>query len=193
MKRRHHHGALRQALVQAGLDLLDSEGSEGVTIRAVARAAGVSHAAPVNHFPDRRALLTGIAIACFEQLQAAVAGGDWQAAPTPRARLHGLASVLVGYGLANPHRYRLMWRQDLLNAGDSALKALTDGVFELVGEALGDFAEPAAISRMSRVVALCAALHGYVLLRIDGGFDTFDDELTGLPRYLAVVDSMLPG
>ena len=74
-----HHGNLREALLQASLSLLDSGGPEGVTIRAVARETGVSHAAPVNHFKDREALLTGLAVQLF--------GG--------RSRFFGVGRVLL--------------------------------------------------------------------------------------------------
>lgn len=192
MKRGHHHGALKTALVEAGLTLLDTEGVEAVTIRAVARIAGVSHAAPVNHFPDRRALLTAIAAHGFGELMLVVAAAGLDGLPSPRERLYALIDAFHAYGIAHPNRYRLMWRQDMLDAYDPALKALTDGVFDLVIRILADFDDPPRVSAMSRVVALCSAIHGYVLLRIDGNFDSFVDERTGQPRHLAIVEALLP-
>ncbi|MBL4791169.1 MAG: helix-turn-helix transcriptional regulator [Kordiimonadaceae bacterium] len=53
-----HHGDLKRTLFSVAVSLLDQHGVSGVTIRAVARSAGVSHGAPVNHYKDRRALLT---------------------------------------------------------------------------------------------------------------------------------------
>ena len=192
MKRGQHHGALRPALVEAGLLLLDSEGIEAVTIRAVARLAGVSHAAPVNHFPDRRSLLTAIAARCFEELTQAVAPRGRRPAPTARKRLYALVDAFYAYGLANPNRYRLMWRQDLLDAADPAIKALTDDVFERVAKSLEGIEKPPRISEMSRFVAMCSAIHGYVLLRIDGNFDSYVDERTGQPRHHAIIEALLP-
>ena len=192
MKRGQHHGALRPALVEAGLSLLDSEGIEAVTIRAVARLAGVSHAAPVNHFPDRRSLLTAIAARCFEELTQAVAPRGRRPAPTARKRLYALVDAFYAYGLANPNRYRLMWRQDLLDAADPAIKALTDDVFERVAKSLEGIEKPPRISEMSRIVAMCSAIHGYVLLRIDGNFDSYVDERTGQPRHHAIIEALLP-
>ena len=55
-----HHGDLKRSLIDVAISLLDQHGIPGVTIRAVARGAGVSHSAPVNHYKDRRALLTAI-------------------------------------------------------------------------------------------------------------------------------------
>lgn len=191
MKPSHHHGKLRAALIAAGIALLDAGGVEAVSIRAVARAAGVSHAAPVNHFADRRALLTAIAAECLGELNQMIAF-DWQQMPTARERIHALADAFHRYGLATPNRYRLMWRQDMLDTTDTLLRSLTDGLFALVAEALVDFGEPPKVSAMSRTVAVCSAIHGYVLLRIDGNFIGFVDERTVQPRHRAVLDALLP-
>ena len=191
MKQSHHHGQLKAALIAAGIELLDSGGVEAVTIRAVARAVGVSHAAPVNHFPDRRALLTAIAAECLGELKQTIAL-DWQQMPTARERIYAVTDAFHGYGLASPNRYRLMWRQDMLDTTDPVLTSLTNGLFELVAEALLDFGDPPKVSAMSRVVAVCSAIHGYVLLRIDGNFIGYVDEKTGQPRHLAILESLLP-
>ncbi|MFE6870752.1 TetR/AcrR family transcriptional regulator [Kitasatospora sp. NPDC057692] len=79
----YHHGALPEALVGAAFELLDERGQEKVTMREVARRAGVSPGAPFRHFADRRALMTAVAdraLADFERWQraemAAAAGAD---------------------------------------------------------------------------------------------------------------------
>lgn len=191
MKRGQHHGALKAALVEAGLELLDSDGVEAVTIRAVARKVGVSHAAPINHFPDRRALLTAIATHCFMELKREIADTESLRRPTPHEQIFALIDAFYAYGLAKPNRYRLMWRQDRLDAADPALKRLTDDVFDLVARSLKGFGDPPRISAMSRIVAVCSAIHGYVLLRIDGNFDSHVDERTGRPRHHAIVEALL--
>lgn len=192
MKRGHHHGALKQALVDAALEILDLEGVEAVTIRAVARKAGVSHAAPVNHFPDRRALLTAVAIFCFEELKTAIARTGFAEGSDPRRNMTAFVDAFHDYGLAKPNRYRLMWRRDMLDADDSALNAMTDGLFENVTEMMTAFGEPPNGSIMSRVVAACSIIHGYVLLRIDGNFIGVADEKTGHPRHIALIEALLP-
>ena len=59
--RGYHHGNLREALLEAALRIADSEGVEAISMRALAREAGVSSAAPFRHFPDKQALLDAIA------------------------------------------------------------------------------------------------------------------------------------
>jgi AcrR family transcriptional regulator len=191
MKRNHHHGNLRAALVDAGIMLLDTKGIEAVTVRAVARGAGVSHAAPVNHFPDRRALLTAIAADCLRELAQIIAAKQRDKG-TARERICALADAFHDYGLANPNRYRLMWRQDMLDTDDAVLKSLTDGLFESVAASMMTFGDPPKISAMSRIVAVCSAIHGYVLLRIDGAFQGYEDEKTGALRHRAVLEALLP-
>src|SRR5215207_8044733 len=77
----YHHGDLRDALVRAALDILVNEGPEALTLRGVARAAGVSQAAPYRHFADRRALVAAVAEEGFKRLQRAMFG-DGTAAPS---------------------------------------------------------------------------------------------------------------
>lgn len=192
MTRRHGHESLKSALIAAALDLLDAHGSDAITIRAVARMAGVSHAAPVNHFADRRALLTAVAVQCFDELQALVDRAMSDHHADARAQLYAMTEAFCTYGLSKPGRYRLMWRRDMLDASDPALNAHTDILFALVGQVAEQFGEPADISLMSRVVAICSAIHGYVMLRIDGNFEGYVDEKTDQPRHRALIDALLP-
>ncbi len=73
---RYHHGALRQALVAAALEILEQEGLGALGLRAVARRVGVSQTAPYRHFADKAALLAATARAGFEALDAALCDGS---------------------------------------------------------------------------------------------------------------------
>src|SRR5471030_1466849 len=68
----YHHGALRAALIRSAREILESEGYEALTLRAAARRAGVSQAAPYNHFADKAALLAAIAALGFKEFAAAM-------------------------------------------------------------------------------------------------------------------------
>jgi AcrR family transcriptional regulator len=91
----YQHGDLREALVQAGLKLLAESGVEGLSLRAAAQLAGVSHAAPYRHFRDKRALVAAIAERGFRMLTASMRA---EAAPVPPADTgERLIALGVGY------------------------------------------------------------------------------------------------
>ncbi len=113
-KRTYHHGDLRAALVEAGLAIVEREGVAGVSLRAVARRANVSHAAPYHHFASKAELLAAIAAAGFDRLVTTIdrVAGEM----TLRSHLDGLRAVGSGYlrfGLENPGVFRLMFRPEL--------------------------------------------------------------------------------
>src|SRR3989440_5511552 len=97
----YHHGALREALLQAAERVLEREGLAGLTLRAVAREAGVSHAAPTHHFGDLTGLLSELAAIGYRMFHAAmVASHNSETHPL----LKGMASAhaLAAYAQAHP-------------------------------------------------------------------------------------------
>ncbi|MFZ5669219.1 MAG: TetR/AcrR family transcriptional regulator [Pseudomonadota bacterium] len=185
----YHHGALREALLDQAITLLDAEGVEAVTIRAVARATGVSHAAPVNHFESRNALLTAMATGFFNDLAHEVArrlrpdaGG--------RDRVRAFAEALFAYGLGHPHRYRLLWRRDLL-IEDEALRTSMDGIYDRLIVELEALPLPGGKSPHTVATALWSLTHGYLVMRMDDVFEARDDEITSQTRLEAMLDLIL--
>lgn len=189
---RYHHGALREALLAEAMKILDAEGVDAVTIRAVAREVGVSHTAPANHFASRSALLTALATAAFRQVDAAVAQRLRSTRAQRRDRIRVFADELLAFGLKHPQRYRLMWRRDLLEE-DAELQAAMDGLYDqLIAELQAQAGKP-KLSAHTLAVALWSMTHGYVLMRLDGNFEERRDELTGAPRFQAMVELVLAG
>ncbi|WP_330230847.1 TetR/AcrR family transcriptional regulator [Nocardia sp. NBC_00508] len=136
----YHHGALRDALLAACLRLIETEGLAAVSLRRVAREAGVSTAAPYHHFPDRAALLATLSTQGFQLLgeQLAAARAD---AATPMAALTALADTYVRFSREQPAYFRLMFRPELsqpdkhpdaMAAGDAAFAVLADAIAECV-------------------------------------------------------------
>src|SRR3954464_5676258 len=78
----YHHGALRDALLKAAETVLERDGLQGLTLRAVAREAGVSHAAPTHHFGELTGLVSELAAIGFRQFNAAMAAAD-SSGPSP--------------------------------------------------------------------------------------------------------------
>lgn len=131
----YHHGDLRNALIQAGLAILAEEGSQALTLRAVARRAGVSHAAPYRHFTDKEALLAAIAEQGFQMLAAAASAAADGYPSDPAAQLAEAGWAYVQFALAHPAHLRVMFggligtptaHPGLRSAGETAFNRLVD-------------------------------------------------------------------
>ncbi|SEE37367.1 transcriptional regulator, TetR family [Streptomyces sp. 2131.1] len=110
-----HSNSLRERLIDAGVDLVMTDGSASLGLREIARRAGVSHGAPRRYFPTHHALLSAIARRGFAdlatRLTAATEGGQ-----TPRARLRALADAFLEYAGEHGGMFELMFRHDLLDS-----------------------------------------------------------------------------
>jgi AcrR family transcriptional regulator len=110
--RPYHHGDLRAALLRAGEAELSERGIEAFSLRAVAKRAGVSHAAPAHHFGDANGLLTALAAEGFRQFRAMQAAREAQADKTPRAQMIAAGLGYVDFALARTALFRLMHASD---------------------------------------------------------------------------------
>ncbi|MCX4539075.1 TetR/AcrR family transcriptional regulator [Streptomyces sp. NBC_01565] len=164
-------GPLRERLVDAGVELVLSEGTASVGLREIARRAGVSHGAPRRYFPTHRALLSAIARRGFEELGARSAAATAGTA-VPRDELAALARVYVAYALERRGMFELMFRHDLLDSGEQSgppdgprLREATLPMFqrvtELVARCRAQALEP---STAVTAAALWANLHGIAQL-----------------------------
>lgn len=163
----YHHGALRAALVLAALEML--EAGEPFSLRAVARRAGVSPAAPYRHFPERASLEAALAVHGLHELMSDLTAGT--PAPTSAAEVGGLAVEYVRFALRRPALFRLMFGQGCDDRDDERVRA---------ARALHDYLEAvmAAVFPQSDPVALATAgwslAHGLACLHLDGKLDRDD-------------------
>src|SRR5665213_933928 len=109
LARPYHHGDLSRALVQAGRRILEREGPAALSLRAVAREAGVSPAAPYHHFKDKCELLNAVAQQGWMELGAAVSRARAKA-PGPREALSEIGVAYVCFARENPALYRIMYK-----------------------------------------------------------------------------------
>ncbi|WP_267423650.1 MULTISPECIES: TetR/AcrR family transcriptional regulator [unclassified Curtobacterium] len=119
----YHHGSLREVLVTEGRQLLMEEGAQAVTIRGLAKRAGVSHSAPLRHFPDRDALLDAIAAEGFDELTAALGAADRH--EDLHARLSEYAHAHVRFAAENGRLMELMFTGGPREASSPASQAAT--------------------------------------------------------------------
>jgi AcrR family transcriptional regulator len=158
-----HHGDLRQALLAAALALVEETNVDAVTLRAVARRAGVSPGACYHHFPDKDALLAEVAREGFAALLAEQAR---QQDPDPRVRLGCLAATYVHFALAHGTHYRVMFRaspSDIEGVGAETLRTTARATFDTLVGAIAQVApQDGAPAWLSRALVAWAQVHGAV-------------------------------
>jgi AcrR family transcriptional regulator len=128
----YHHGALRDALIDAARGILESHGYDALSLRAAARRVGVSQAAPYNHFADKAALLAAIAAQGFNEFAAAMRR-EMDAAVDPQARLNATGIAYVAFATSNPGLFKLMFGSSAHQAsGNPELDAARTSAYEVL-------------------------------------------------------------
>ncbi len=172
----YHHGALRQALIEASEAVLAERGLEGFSLREVARRSGVSPAAPAHHFGDASGLLAAVATLAFDGLTAALEAGNARGGDDPVACLREQGVGYVGFALRHPGRFGLMFRSGLHNdealerSAHAAFMALEHAVRGLYGVAPPT---PLAPRQWNALLSIWSVVHGFAHLALAGQFDAF--------------------
>jgi AcrR family transcriptional regulator len=163
MRSTYHHGDLRGALVRAGREMLEEGGEGALSLRAVARRAGVSPMAPYRHFPDRAGLLAAVAADGFRILASRLETADRTASGRDALIAQGVA--YVAFAINAPMLFRLMFGPELprnspevREAADGAFRMLAGRVASTVGES----------ARADTTLACWAIVHGLGSLAVDG-------------------------
>lgn len=185
--RSYHHGALREALVEAAEAVIAERGVDGFSLRETARRAGVSPAAPGHHFKDARGLLTAVATKAFHDFADALETASRQ--PDREARIRAQGVAYVCFALANPAKFDLLWRKALIDGTDEAYGAAGGRAFAILDRAVrGDDAPSVASGdpALAPSIAAWSIVHGFARLAMDGVFGT---EAGAADR---AVDAMLP-
>lgn len=165
----------RERLLGAARAVLAREGLEGLTLRAIAREAGVSHGAPLRHFPNLPALVAALSAEGYRGLMAEVGaavsavGGDGPAAP--RRRLAAAGHGYLRFALHDPHVFGLMFRPERSDTSDPDYQAAGAASFGqlrgLVAEAQAEgWHDDVATDRLTTV--LWANMHGLAQLWLHG-------------------------
>jgi AcrR family transcriptional regulator len=172
----YHHGALREALIEASEAVLAERGVEGFSLREVARRSGVSPAAPAHHFGDANGLLAAVATQAFDGLTAALQAGNARGGDDPVACLREQGVGYVGFALRYPGRFGLMFRcglpmdDGLAKSGRAAFEVLEMGVRQLYGVAPPT---PLAPAQWNALLSIWSVVHGFAHLALAGQFDAF--------------------
>ncbi len=173
MKRKgagYHHGDLRRTLVEATTKLVDSRGTEGFTLRAAAKLAGVSDGAPYHHFEHKDALLATVAEESFQLLQEEMLLAADLHRGNPRRQSRAMGAAYIAFALKHPARFRLMFgpsRRARSRRDERVARGL-----DLVRDTLCRTISVPESNPPSRDAALAvwALVHGLSVLAIDGHF-----------------------
>jgi AcrR family transcriptional regulator len=165
-KTTYHHGDLRAALLDAALQVLEEGGATALSLRAVARRAGVSPAAPYRHYADREALVSAVAAVGYRDLAERLAAAH--AAPSTAEQLADVAVAYVRFAIERPALFRIMFSEPCDRDNDervAATAAVTLYLREIVARAFPQ-SDPEPLTP-----AIWALVHGLAFLHLDGKLD----------------------
>ena len=192
---RHHHGELRDALVDAAWNLVEEEGVERLTLRRVARRVGVTPMAPYHHFADKASLVSAVARRGFEALREAMSAAV-AAEPSLLLKLRAMGVAYVVFAVQHPATFRLMFGAELANA--SAHPALAEAAARTMELLVAGFRETAASGAIADVnprdaaLTSWAALHGTATLLLAGQIGPVTEE-NAVERALLVTRGLRDG
>jgi len=179
----YHHGALREALLQAAERVLERDGLPGLTLRAVAREAGVSHAAPTHHFGDLAGLLSELAAIGFRQFSQAMIAAN--ASGTVQEKGLASAKAYVAFAQAHPGMYGLMFRTERLDMSRPSLHQAASAAFAGLARGVGASrqehieAEALSLEQAGAIARAWSMIHGFTMLLLE---DRMSDILRRMPK-----------
>ncbi|MBG0788331.1 MAG: TetR/AcrR family transcriptional regulator, partial [Anaerolineaceae bacterium] len=168
----YHHGDLKNALIQAGVQILSKEGISGLSLRKVARQAGVSHAAPYAHFADKQALIAAISTEGYKQLYSRIAQVHKDYTGDPAKLLIEIAWAYIDFGLNEPDQFKLMFSSVLeMEKEYPEFVLYSQKTFSQIINVIGA-CQKARILRQGpsdlTAVSIWSAVHGLVMLYLEG-------------------------
>lgn len=176
----YHHGDLKTVILQQAATLVAERGADGISLRELARAAGVSHAAPAHHFTDRRGLFTALATEGFELLAAALTDA--------RPQFIDAAKAYVRFALDHPGHYEVMFDKSLYDDTDPDLVAASSAAGAELNRGVGTLADPKAVDDPAgAALAAWSLVHGFSMLWLNDAIDTGGDPIAQVQRLATIL------
>lgn len=160
-RRGYHHGNLREALIEAALELISEKGPAGFTFADAARGAGVSPAAPYRHFRDRDALMADIAKRGFDALSTDLETAADAGTPSPIPTIERIGQAYIEFARREPALFSAMFESGQSSADEPELQAAEDRAFNVLLHASENLSAMAPSGK--RPPALMMALHLFSL------------------------------
>jgi AcrR family transcriptional regulator len=180
---RYHHGDLKSAALSAAEKILERDGLQALTLRAVARAVGVSHTAPKNHFGDLMGLLSELAAVGYLRFAAALAEAVNPTSGDARDRLRAMGSAYVTFARAHPNLFLLMFHSERLDMKRPSLLAAIDESRQSLRTAVISSADAKPMKPLevaARATASWSLVHGLAMLLLDGRLNNTMASLPGV-------------
>ncbi len=190
MKKPHHHGNLRAALIVAGLELLQSGGVPALSIRKLAQKAGVTHAAPAHHFPNLKSLRTALAVEGFKMFTQSMESQLAEVDDDPRTRIIAAGKGYLRFAKDNSGLFNLIFGGTDLDGENAELVEASEAAYQV----LQMIAEPIAIrngasasGNKSNEMMIWSLIHGLAGLMLNDKSGRID------PAHIdQIFDSILP-
>jgi AcrR family transcriptional regulator len=177
-ERSYHHGSLRQAVIDAAVAEVQAVGAAAVSMREIARRAGVSHAAPAHHFGDKPGIFTAIATEGFRAMNESVGA----ATRGPDGFMQG-GVAYVAFALEHPGHFEVMFRPDLHRRNDPELVDAREQAFAILhGSAAQALAGATDDDVLGLVIAGWSVSHGLATLWLTANLE---ERVAPAPERLA--------
>jgi AcrR family transcriptional regulator len=170
----YHHGRLPEALLKAAAKLIADQGVANLSLREVARSAGVSHGAPAHHFTDKAGMLTALATQGFELFKDALCAARDAAGDGVLARFAATGRAYVLFAAKHRAHFEIMFRPELLRRDDAALQAAQSAAYAVLGGVIAAAQASGAIAGDAEILAVRAwsQAHGLAVLWLNGNLQT---------------------
>jgi len=170
-KKSYHHGDLKNALIEAGADILSKDGVSGLSLRKVAQKAGVSHTAPYAHFADKQALIAAISTEGYKKLYDQIAQVAEQYRSDPLRRLVESSWAYVQFALDEPDHFKVTLSGMIEKEQDyPAFVETAKQTFSLVVEVVAQCQQAGILCKGAAdltAVSVWALIHGFVTLLLE--------------------------
>ncbi|CAA0078844.1 Uncharacterised protein [Mycolicibacterium vanbaalenii] len=171
----YHHGDLKTVILERAAILVAERGADGVSLRELARAAGVSHAAPAHHFVDRRGVFTALAAQGWRNMASALAEA--------RPQFDDAALAYVRFAVDHPGHYEVMFDRSLVDPDNAELIAAQDAAGAELAAGVGTLNDPRAQEDpQAAALAAWSLVHGFVMLWLNEAIETREDPVATVQR-----------
>jgi AcrR family transcriptional regulator len=182
----YHHGDLRAVILREAARLVAERGADRVSLRELARGAGVSHAAPAHHFTDRRGLFTAVATQGFRLLA--------QALIDARPHFADAALAYVRFAIEHPGHYQVMFNKALLDVSDTELAAAEAAAGAELARGVATLRDPTAHADPAAAqLAAWSLVHGFSMLWLNDAVNAQVRELDPMDTVMRIATMLFNG